>query len=346
MDFFGKVVWFVLILVTLLIAIERHRVKHCLTMLKRHAAKNPVTWVFCAPVIVVLAVFVLFLILSSVSGFEVTIRGVYGDSFGVINSLFAGLGFAGLTTTLLIQQMQIGKQEQEKQTAKNELATERYEATLHQLLDLYKKSVDAVVIKSDGTKLEGLDGVGLANNKVLKTIQKHKAAIIPPDLARRLGRNETTEQDKMVLEHLFQRNMELIKATFSRQGRVIKSFTLLMHHLEDRTPACFSPNDMTYPRMMIYSQLTHLEVTYFFYLGLAFRDEQNLRRLLRTSGLLEAFPTVCQYEIHRYMYMHLWNYDPKTGISPQKPTSKSKIEPSDWEVVDDESDDFDVYHRV
>jgi len=40
-------------------------------------------------------------------------KGLVGDSFGVLNSLFSGLGFAGLTLTIWIQQGQIKRQEQE-----------------------------------------------------------------------------------------------------------------------------------------------------------------------------------------------------------------------------------------
>lgn len=328
-----------------LAVIERDRVKQYFTAMKMHAGKNPVPWVFCGPVIAILVLFVLFITVSSLSGVEVGKRGVYGDSFGVITSLFTGLGFAGLTITLVIQQMQIGKQEHESQAAKNELATERYEATLHQLLTLYKNSVESVVIKNDGVKVEGLDAIGLANNKILKTLRKNKVTVIPSDVARRFGEDGATEQDQRILDHLFQRNGELIQAAFSHQGRLIKSFTLLMHHLEDRKPTCFHSNDMKYPRMMIHSQLTHLEVSYFFYLALGFREEENVRRLLRTSGLLEAFPTICQYEIHRYMYMHLWNYDPRTGLAPHTQTSRTRVDPGNWEFVDDEADGFTIHHR-
>lgn len=40
-------------------------------------------------------------------------RGQFGDSFGVLNSLFTGLGFGGLVVTLILQQRQISQQENE-----------------------------------------------------------------------------------------------------------------------------------------------------------------------------------------------------------------------------------------
>lgn len=51
---------------------------------------------------------------------EIALRGQLGDSFGVLNSLFSGLGFAGVVITILIQQAQIKSQEQERVDEVNE----------------------------------------------------------------------------------------------------------------------------------------------------------------------------------------------------------------------------------
>ncbi|MFC4932448.1 hypothetical protein [Massilia sp. GCM10023247] len=47
-------------------------------------------------------------------------KGLLGDSFGVLNSLFSGLGFAGVVLTIWIQQGQIKRQEQERLDEVNE----------------------------------------------------------------------------------------------------------------------------------------------------------------------------------------------------------------------------------
>jgi galactokinase len=46
-------------------------------------------------------------------GKDIAERGQFGDSFGVLNSLFTGLGFGGLIVTLLVQQKQLRQQEQQ-----------------------------------------------------------------------------------------------------------------------------------------------------------------------------------------------------------------------------------------
>lgn len=301
--------------------------------------RNFIACVFAAPIILILVLFALFIVISPVLGVDVGTRGAYGDSFGIITSLFTGLGFAGLTITLIIQQIQIGKQEAEFQWTKDESAAERYEATLYKLLDMYKKSVDSVIIKDGGSNIVGLDAIGLANNRVSRTLRKNMATRIPGDIARRLGKDVLTARDKAILTQIFSRNIELICGSFCYQGRLIKSFLVLMHHLEDRRPQRFGEAEMKYPRMMIQSQLTHLEVTYFFYLGLAFREEDLIRRALRSSGLFAAFPTICHYEAHRYMYIYLWNYDPKTDQAAKQNDVSDVNVTEAWEVVDDNQDE-------
>jgi hypothetical protein len=309
-------------------------------VVRGHILRSPRFYTIAIPLALILGMFTKFYSIVAdgyVAGTgTLAERGTFGDSFGVITSLFTGLGFAGLTITLVIQQWQISRQKQDSENARDDQNFARYDTTLHQLLDLYKQSVECVVIKRDQTTFEGLDGIGYANNKLINTLRKSKAAILPSDIARRYGKGETTDNDWRTLEHLFNHNAAIIESTFIRQGRIINSFTLLMHHLEDRPPPRFK--DIEYARALVHSQLTTLEVSYFFYLALGFRKEGNLRRLLRSSGLLEAFPTVCLMEIHRVMYMQLWGYDPRTGLAPRKPTSFKKpvVESSDWEIVGDD----------
>jgi hypothetical protein len=48
-------------------------------------------------------------------------RGQFGDMFGVINSLFSGLAFAGLVYTILLQQQELALQREELTLTRNEL---------------------------------------------------------------------------------------------------------------------------------------------------------------------------------------------------------------------------------
>lgn len=48
-------------------------------------------------------------------------KALYGDSFGVINSLFSGLAFAGIIYTILLQRKELALQRQELKETRDEL---------------------------------------------------------------------------------------------------------------------------------------------------------------------------------------------------------------------------------
>jgi hypothetical protein len=142
---------------------------------------------------------------------------------------------------------------------------------------------------------------------------------------RQLQKDKLTEAGKQVLDRLFYRNAELINAHFHRQGRLIKTFTLLLRHIEDQAPPHVP---IAASRALLESQLTHIEISYFFLVALAFSQEVDLRRLLRSTGLLASFQSVYELELHRYMYRQLWDFDPKhLAIGSQKLPYKPLITP-------------------
>lgn len=54
-------------------------------------------------------------------------RGVFGDKFGAVNSLFSGLAFAGLIITLLFQKEELKLQREELRETRKELESQRKE---------------------------------------------------------------------------------------------------------------------------------------------------------------------------------------------------------------------------
>jgi len=51
--------------------------------------------------------------------------GQFGDSFGIITSLFSGLAFSGLIITILLQKKELGYQREELKLTREELAKSR-----------------------------------------------------------------------------------------------------------------------------------------------------------------------------------------------------------------------------
>jgi uncharacterized membrane protein len=72
---------------------------------------------------------------------ELTKRGSFGDSFGVINSLFSGLAFAGIIYTILLQRKELKLQREELELTRKELAKSA-EAQIASQRELVKQSLN------------------------------------------------------------------------------------------------------------------------------------------------------------------------------------------------------------
>lgn len=82
------------------------------------------------------------------------LRGVFGDKFGAINSLFSGLAFAGIIFTIFLQKRELKLQRQELEETRDEfiqqnetLKKQRFENTFFQLVQLHNDIVDKLKIK-------------------------------------------------------------------------------------------------------------------------------------------------------------------------------------------------------
>ena len=85
------------------------------------------TWVILVIVGGVIALWGLSWLLISVFIYGPTNRGVFGDMFGAVNSLFSGLAFAGLIITLLFQKEELKLQREELAETRNELKAQKLE---------------------------------------------------------------------------------------------------------------------------------------------------------------------------------------------------------------------------
>lgn len=83
-------------------------------------------------------------------------RGVFGDMFGAVNALFSGLAFAGIIYTiqmqrkelalqrdeLVLQRAEISKSTQELAGQKDLMATQQFDSTFFNLINLHNKVVE------------------------------------------------------------------------------------------------------------------------------------------------------------------------------------------------------------
>lgn len=85
----------------------------------------------------------------------------YGDSFGVLTSLFTGLAFAGLIVTILLQRKDINLQQEELQETREVMVKQNFEATFFQLTKMFNGIVESIADDlRGGADKRGRDCIG------------------------------------------------------------------------------------------------------------------------------------------------------------------------------------------
>lgn len=254
-------------------------------------------------------------------GENISERGQFGDSFGVLNSLFTGLGFGGLVVTLLLQQKQIRNQEIEIQLQRQSEQIKQYEETLHLLMSMYATTLaEVTTVKGDLRSRTVLRG---STDRVFEAIKKEKAHIVPLKMQERYNDEQLTKDDKEFLDYLYFRNFKILSVEIDRQGRLIQTLKVLLHHLVFRAPVNL---DIKPYCDMVCGQMTHVEISYFFLIALTFNDESKLRELLLKCGLLHKAAHIKRLRIHDYMYEQFWGESIRSLKKPQLlPISDKRI---------------------
>lgn len=254
-------------------------------------------------------------------GKDIAERGQFGDSFGVLNSLFTGLGFGGLVVTLVLQQKQIRQQEDEIRLQRQSELIQHYEETLHRLLSMYAATLSEVsTTKGDLQARSVLRG---STDRVFEAIKREKAHIVPLKMQERYAAKQLTKEDELFLDYLYFRNFKILSVEIDRQGRLVQTLSVLLHHLIYRAPEHL---DIQPYCEMVCAQITYVEVSYFFLIALTFGSESELRDLLLKSGLLEKAAYIKRLKIHDYMYEQFWGQNIRAFKEPQVlPISEKRI---------------------
>lgn len=254
------------------------------------------------PIILMATIFLAFYFeYIPLQGKDISERGQFGDSFGVLNSLFTGLGFGGIIVTLILQQKQIRQQEANVLVQQHSENIMHYDATLHKLLSLYADTLRQV--SSPNGTLNGRSLLRSSTDRVFSALKKEKSHLISTQIRGRHQDKKLTEEDEVILDYLYFRNFKILTVEIDRQRRLVQVLKSLLHHLIYEIPKGVQIEP--YQRMVL-SQITYVEVSYFFLVALGFSNEKELRELMLKSGLLQMAGNIYRLRIHDYMYEHFW----------------------------------------
>lgn len=108
-----------------------------------------------------------------ISELSISNSGVFGDSFGLLTSLFSGLAFAGLIITIVMQKKELALQREELSLTREELSgqkqemqaqnetlkVQRFENTFFKMLEFLENCRNDVFYQSQGSSFEGKDAI-------------------------------------------------------------------------------------------------------------------------------------------------------------------------------------------
>ncbi|CVE52083.1 hypothetical protein [Serratia marcescens] len=249
--------------------------------------------------------------------------GSFGDSFGILNALFSGLGFSGLLITLFYQQRQINSQENESKKQDAISSQLQYEETLHKLISLFHSTMKEVKINYEGGELFGRDALQKSLSIFTGKVKSSGLNVIPARLSKKYRKNELTDDDKEIINYYYYKHFIFLSSVLSRQWRLIESFKILLRHLEENCPE--NSNIQQY-RDLVFSQLTYVECTYIFLVALGGRDNAELRKHMISSSMYNSCSPIKLSEIHKMMFKEFWGMDLSRAESNQTfPINKSTI---------------------
>ena len=249
--------------------------------------------------------------------------GSFGDSFGVLNALFSGLGFSGLLITLFYQQRQINSQENESKKQDRISSLLQYEETLNKLISLFQNTMKEVKINYEGNELLGRDALQKSLAIFTGKVKESRLNSIPAPLNKKYRNNKLSDDDKEILNYYYYKYFIFLTSVLSRQWRLIESFKILLRHLETNCPD--NSNIQQY-RDLVFSQLTYVECTYIFLIALGGKDNTELRKHMVSSSMYNSCSPIKLSEIHKMMFKEFWGMDLSRKESNQAfPIDKSII---------------------
>jgi len=195
--------------------------------------------------------------------FSLSRSGVFGESFGVINTIFSGLAFAGLILTIHLQRHELAE-------SKETFRKERFEDSFYRLLGYYRQNLDDIKIidHKAHTAHDGVAALSYLIKKLNGTMQKYSHFLDTDD----------PDDKKAYCFKLFLETQRIL----GRQTRYLGTLECLLEQIEHELPSVEARTP--YWRILM-SQLTIFEVKYIFYTCLVAPENDNLRLLIQRSEL-------------------------------------------------------------
>ena len=227
-------------------------------------------------------------------------KGEFGDTFGALNALFAGLAFAGVIYAILLQQRELKLQREELELQRKELEDTRaeikgqketlqkqnFESSFFQLLGMHSEIVNSMILKTPSDKPSGRE----CFRSLLISLQNTLEIAIDRNLPQTEVFNATYEEEFLsqfqpYVGHYFQHLYNIVKFVHEHEFFDEKEFKEKKRYTN-----------------FIRAQLSSNELGLLFYHGLSDRGAK-FKDLVEEYALFEDMPPkVLIDEEHRKLY--------------------------------------------
>ena len=257
---------------------------------------------------IVCIIFVIYggLVIASIwpiSELSIAKAGTLGDSFGVLTSLFTGLGFACLLGTIFLQREEMKKNQEALLLQGKTFQRQRFEDAFYKMLSLYKENLRELSVKSQDDEQHRISGIDALNYLILKldkAWKKHKLNSFPTD-----------ESDQKIFIYTL---ITTIESVFMRQTRYVETLSSILILVEEE---CKDSSQKEMYWRLLASQLTAYEIKYLFYEALIAPNFQPLRTVMCNSQIFQdRLSTININQTHIKSFETIWKMTLPTKKNP------------------------------
>ena len=234
--------------------------------------------------------------------YSISKAGTFGDSFGALNSLFTGLGFAGLLITIFLQRedlkltrLELSDTRAEIRLQSQTFRQQQFEESFYRLLSLYRENLAQLSIKSasnSSARTYGIDALSLRQQIFDEICASQRKVTFP-------SAGSSNEKDEYTYD-LY----KLCNIHFSRQARYIETLNAILLLIEKD---CFTPEKREHYLNILSSQFTTYEIKYLFYQAFLNPKYVVLRSALSTSPSFQDRFSVDSIPLGHYKsFEYLW----------------------------------------
>jgi Putative phage abortive infection protein len=193
----------------------------------------------------------------------------FGQMFGGINTLFAGLAFAALVVTLMLQQQSFRQQRDELASQAERIRQQAFETMLVQLLGFHHAIARESHLRVLGGEVSGREALGRMSGDLVGILANTARELpkAPPREVIDLGYEKFHQYSQANLDHLFRNLYHIIKFVDASKMEEPRRYTSLVR-----------------------AQLSAPELILLFYNGLSSYGEK-FKPLVEKYALLEHLPT-------------------------------------------------------